>query len=94
MQDKSKKNIEKKEQNTFSDINVLGSQSYGTLLFEQIGETSNKVSPYLCDMSKNSVEGALDCVKIYDNNKKLKAIRVIIADNKPLVSSKIRLRVK
>jgi hypothetical protein len=41
---------------------VVGCQSHGTLTFEQVGETANKILPHLYGLSKTSVEGVLEWV--------------------------------
>ena len=51
--------------------NVVGSQCHGTLSFEQIGETANKILPHLDGLSKTSVEGVLEWVKNTANSRYL-----------------------
>ena len=67
---------EQKVENIFvsqhsSKPNVVGSQCHGTLSFEQIGETANKILPHLDGLSKTSVEGVLEWVKNTANSRYL-----------------------
>jgi hypothetical protein len=42
---------------------VVGSQSHGTLSFEEQGQVANKVLAHLYGLTKTSVEGVLEWVK-------------------------------